>query len=438
MALYRLLPFVFCLMIGLAAAFAGSAFVYGGHIALVDRALVEGRHTAEMSARTVALLRELPRVGEELIGDQLVAQAMLVDQLVTASETPKPGDVVNNRLAVVVGSGALAGALVTDGNGKTVYRSRPTPDVTFGADGVPPVHGRAIGALMSGTPSPAVTPAERLDGDGPVLKQAAIRGARGRMVQVTADVSRLAQIAKRAGIERVVDDLLDSRVADAVWLLDTEGRSLAHGAVSRGEVRTDGPMTETERALARQAVEMRTSKAMVANGILSAAAPVLLGTEPFGILVVRSPAGSVWGAWWWPALVALIGTLVLGGAAFRLFEKHVAHAAAPLRDLTDAAKALAAGRFNPFSLSELCNRNDLAGEAGRAFRVMAREIEDREDGLEVKLLLASREDETPVEPQPAAPVAETPTASSEEKAPVAPPETERKDEPPKSPETASS
>jgi len=79
----------------------------------------------------------------------------------------------------------------------------------------------------------------------------------------------------------------------------------------------------------------------------------------------------------WPALL-------LSSRLARGFER-------PLEELAEASAALAAGRFNPFTLNEGRERPGPAGSAARAFVDMARVVGDREDAMEAKLVMMGRD-----------------------------------------------
>jgi HAMP domain-containing protein len=383
----RALVFVLPCLSAFAVALGGGIAVRSALETEGERALADGARLADLTARTLTALRDLPRVTEDLIGDRLVAEAALTEQLIAASELVK-GDSVNARLAAAANAGGLAGILVTDGQGKALYRHKPTPDVTFAADGTPSPHGKAIGALIGGSPSPAAAPADRAPAGGAIVKQAAIRAAKGRLIQITADVSPIAGVAMASGGGRVVDDLLASKAATAVWLIGPDGRVIAQGSGDGAPADAEAP--ESVRDAARAAMDARTPQARHGLSGILAAAPLKGDGQPFGAVVIRREgAGGV---------LPPVGALLLLGATalaaaiavYLLLRAAAARAEGPLRILTAAAKAMSTGRFNPFTLSELADRNDPAGEAARAFRTMAQDVSAREDGLEVKLLLAGQ------------------------------------------------
>ncbi|NYZ14182.1 hypothetical protein HL658_16625 [Azospirillum sp. RWY-5-1] len=402
MDLSRRLILLVCGVLIAAVAVTGGVFAYGAHGALLERALADGRHVAELAARSTALVREVPRAAEELLSAQIVAQASLAAELVAMGEAARqPARVINDRLRAAADAGAIEEIVATDQRGRIVYRSRPVADVAYGADAAPSE--QPFTTLLKGSTTPVVRPAQRLEAGGPVIKPAAVAGAdKPRVVRVDADVTGLAELARRAGVERVIDELLASRMVEAVWLLAPDQRVLAHGAVT-GIRAAGAPAPDAdELAAARSASGGRKAAAVLAGPWVLAAAPVTLSNnEPFATLLVRMPAGDLDGGWRTPALVAGVVTLLLLILAVgRIAATVGGRLDEPLDRLAEAASALHVGRFNPFTLNDLCDRDDAAARAARAFRAMAVEVTQREEHLEALLQSARGEPEEEPAPEP--------------------------------------
>lgn len=392
MDLSRRLILLVCGLLVAAVAITGGVFAYGAHGALLERALADGRRVAELAARSMALVRGTPRLVEDLLADQIVAQASLAAELVAMGETGRvPAKAINERLRAAADAGAIEEIAVTDPRGRIVYRSRPVADVGYGADAGPAE--QPFTTLLKGSTTPVVRPAQRLEAGGPVIKPAAVAGAdKPRVVRVDADVSGLADLARQVGVERVIDELLAGRMVEAVWLLGPDQRVLAHGAVT-GLHAAGAPAPDADGlAAAVTARDGGKAAAVLAGGWLLAAAPIVLpDNAPFATLLVRMPAGDLSGGWRTPALVAGVATLLLLILAVgRIGATVGGRLDEPLDRLADAASALHVGRFNPFTLNDLCDRNDAAARAARAFRAMAVEVTQREEHLEA-LLQSARE-----------------------------------------------
>lgn len=375
----RLIPAVVALVMA-TAALAAALFVYSGHGALIERAIAEGRRTAELAARSIALVRDVPRAAEDLLGDQVVAQAALVSQLVAlADSTKQPARVLGDRLKAVVESTALEEVIVTDSRGRVTLR---VPTASDSASLQP------YAGLLTGLPDVVIEPAHRLAANGPVVKAAGVAGAdRPRAVIVAANAGTLETLARRTGVERVIDDLLATRAVEAVWLLAPDLRVLAHGAVAAAGGARPG-IDAREQARARVTLESRLASATLDGEIVSASAPIMIDGDVFAVVLIRVPAGDLWPGWRVPAAVAVLSVLLILVAAVPPLVRRVRGLETPYGDLAAAAAALQAGRFNPFTLNDLCDRRDAPAAAARAFRAMAFSLETRNDALETELRTA--------------------------------------------------
>jgi len=347
----------------------------------IDLAREDARRTAESAARLLVALRDLPRVIDDAITDQLTAQTALVDVMTAMGEGLR-GDALNNRLAAAASSGGPIGILVTDAGGRVLFRSKPALDVAPGPDGAPPPHARAIGALIAGASSPVTTPAERVRG-GPVTRQAAERGGKGRLVQITADVTRVDRAFEAIAPARLLETAIGPN--DAATVLFPDGR-----AEARVE-RPGAPAGEVDGASLRRVASSRTTEVSVENDVIVAAAPVSYSDGTTAVVTIMRPAPGGRAAW--GAAVAIGGValacliwpaLLLSARLARGFDR-------PLEELAEASAALAVGRFNPFTLNEGRERPGPAGSAARAFVDMARVVGDREDALEAKLVMMGRD-----------------------------------------------
>lgn len=342
----------------------------------IDRTLSDARRTAETTARVVAGLRDAPRAVDDAIADQLSAQTALVDTLVGALEGQR-GDAVNQRLAAVTTSGGPIAVLVTDGNGRTLYRGKPTPDVVPGPDGAPPAHGRAIGALIAGASSPVAVPVDR-SGGATATRQAAERGSKGRLVQITADVTRAERLAEALSSSRLLELAVPDGDSAGVWFAD--GRPLARLQ------RSDAAVIDLDPATARRVASNRASEANVEPGSVVAVAPAPLADGTTAVVAIRRALPDAWAALREIWLVVGVATAVLIWLALLAAGRLARRLDAPLDELAAAARALSIGRFNPFSLNEGRERPGSAGDAARAFVEMARVVGDREDSLEARLV----------------------------------------------------
>lgn len=393
-------------LVVLAVAAVTAALAFTSHAALTARLETDARKTVSLLARAAVQARDIPRDVEQMLGDRLASEATLAAHLVAVAEAAKvPVKPLNDRLKQIAESGGPDELWITDNRGRAYLHNQPGPDPTFGQDAkAQPRHAAYLGLLNR---SPATLVSDAAVENGRLMKFAGVAGVdRPRIVQVGADVRLLADIARKAGVDGLIDALLASRSVEAAWLLDRDGRTLARGAVM-GES-GGGPLSESGLQTAKSVAGGTGNevKLVTEGDALLAFAPVRAGSGPgansaansaAGVAVVRLTAGE-------PAAMlrrdlkmgGLLGVAVLAlgiTAAVRFSRRQMA----PIERLSEAVAAVEAGRFNPFTLNEATERDDEFGRLSRVFRRMAMEATAREETLDAQLVLRSAELETSTE-----------------------------------------
>lgn len=386
-------------LVALAVAVVTVALAWTTHGALSSRIETDARMAAGLLARAATQAREIPLEVEAMLAERLLSEATLTAHLVALAETakmaPKP---LNDRLKQIAEQGGPEEMWITDNRGRAYLHNLAGPDPLFGQDAKGgPRHGAYTGLLNR---SPAALVSEAAVEGGALMKFAGVAGVdKPRIVQVGADVRRLADIARKAGADGLIDALLATRVVEAAWLLDRDGRVVARGAVigSTG----GGPLSETGTEAARAAAQAGGDVQVLADGdSLLALAPIKAAAGASAapghpaVAVVRLPGNE--------AAQMLHRDLKIGGilgVAVLVFGIYAAvrfarDQMAPVERLSEAVKAVEAGRFNPFTLNEATEREDEFGRLSRVFRSMAMEASAREETLDAQLLLRSAELET--------------------------------------------
>lgn len=387
-------------VLAIAAVTAAMAWTTQG--ALSSRIETDARMAAGLLARAAVLGRDIPRDVDVLLGERLLSEATLTAHLVALAEAAKqPPKPIVDRLKQIAEQGGPDEMWITDNKGRAYLHNLPGPDPLFGQDSKnAPRHAAYTGLLNR---SPATLVSEAAVEGGKLMKFAGVAGVdKPRIVQVGADVRRLADIAKKAGADGLIDALLATRAVEAAWLLDRDGRVVARGAVV-GET-GGGPLSDAGTESAKAAVlaggdavrVVADGNSLLALAPIKAAGP---GGAPGGaaVAVVRLPGDE-------PGMMlrrqlkigGLIGFFVL---AFGIYAavRFARNQMAPVERLSEAVKAVEAGRFNPFTLNEATERDDEFGRLSRVFRRMAMEANAREETLDAQLLMRSAELETKTE-----------------------------------------
>lgn len=385
-------------LVTLAVAVVTVLLAWTTHSAIESRVEADGRMAATLLARTATLAREVPRDVEALLGDRLLSEATLAAHLVAVMEAGKaPIKAVTDRLKAVADGGGPDEIWVTDNRGRAYLHNIPGPDITFGPDGRAQPRQAPYYGLLNRAPEKVVTDAATEGGK--LMKFAGVAGVdKPRIVQVGADVRRLGDIARKAGVDGVMASLLAGGTVEGAWLLERDGRLAVHATGPSA-----GPLSERAVEAAKAAAAAGETGLLREGDRLTAFAPVpaMAGQgaagQGAGIAVVRLPAedlSSVVGRH--VKIGVLVGLLVLAAGVYGAV-RFARSQMAPIERLGEAVAAVEAGRFNPFTLNEAMERNDEMGRLARVFRSMALEASYREETLDAQLLMRTAELETRTE-----------------------------------------
>lgn len=358
--------------------------------AMLDKAASDGEMVTGVLARSAALTAGLPREAEALVAEQVLAQALLTAQLVAVADaarmTPRQ---LADRLRSVADATVIEDIAVSDNRGRGVIHTTPGADPVLGGDEDGP---GTQGDLLRRNGASVEQPLRRRDSDGKPVKTVAVSGIdRPRIVRVTADATRLTELAGRLGLERLVDSVLGSGGIEAVWLLNTDLRTMAHGArLPNGE---SAPLLETaEVETLRAALSDRAARSVLLPRKVAVAAPVMDGQGTVGgAVLVRLNTAHAGHAARVQVMAGVLAAILLGALGWFAARAFARRQMAPVNRLLEAAAAVEAGRFIPFVLDDAAARSDELGELARVFRTMAREAEAREERLDAALRVTGAE-----------------------------------------------
>lgn len=357
--------------------------------AMLDKATSDGEMVVGVLARSAALTTGLPREAEALVAEQVLAQALLTAQLAAVADTAKltPRQLAD-RLRSVADASVIEDIAVSDNRGRGIIHTTPGPDPVLGAEEDGP---GTMGDLLRRSGASVDQPMRRRDGDGKPVKSVAVSGVdRPRIVRVTVDAARLSDLAGRLGLERLVDSALGGGGIEAVWLLNTDLRTVAHGArLPNGE---NAPLLETaEVETLRAALADRAARSVLLPRKVAVAAPVMDGQSVTGAVLVRLGTAHAGHAARVQVMTGILAAILLGALGWFAAKAFARRQMAPVNRLLEAAAAVGAGRFIPFVLDDAAARTDELGELARVFRTMAREAEAREERLDAALQVTSAE-----------------------------------------------
>ena len=380
-------------LVTLAVAAVTVLLAWTTHSSIQSRVEADGRMAATLLARNATLAREVPRDVEALLGDRLLSEATLAAHLVAVMEAGKTSiRAVTDRLKSIAEAGGPDEIWITDNRGRAYLHNIPGPDITFGPDAKAQPRQAPYYGLLNRAPEKVVTDAATEGGK--LMKFAGVAGVdKPRIVQVGADVRKLGDIARKAGVDGLMAALLAGGTVEGVWLLERDGRLAVHATGPSA-----GPLSEQAIEAAKAAAAAGETGFLHEGDRLTAFAPVpAVAGQGAGIAVVRLPAedlSSVVGRH--VKIGLLMGVLVLALGVYSAV-RFARSQMAPIERLGEAVAAVEAGRFNPFTLNEAMERNDEMGRLARVFRSMALEASYREETLDAQLLMRTAELETSTE-----------------------------------------
>lgn len=383
----------------LAVAAVTTTMAWTTRAALTERIETEARLAAGLLARGAAQSRDIPQDVDALLSERLLSEATLTAHLVALAETAKMAPrAINDRLKQIAEAGGPDEMWITDNRGRAYLHNLPGSDPLFGQDAKGgPRHGAYAGLLNR---SPASVVSEPAMENGKLMKFAGVAGVdKPRIVQVGADLRRLGDLLRKSGAEGLVDGLIATRAVEAAWLLDRDGRVLARGAVLADGASLSDADTAAAKALPPGGdVAVRVS----GNGLLALAPIKYAGPGPAAASGAALPTvAAVRVAYTDPGAMlsrqlkigGLVGIFVLALGVYACL-RFARDQMAPVERLSEAVKAVEAGRFNPLTLNEAADRDDEFGRLSRVFRRMAMEANAREETLDAQLVMRGAELET--------------------------------------------
>ena len=336
---------------------------------------------------------DVSAVIEGILGQQMVAQATILDRFIYAAELAEwdRGE-IEERLRRIVDTTAIGEVRVTDTSSAVRYSSLPGAM----ADGPLP-HDAELGFLRDGTERVAEHPAAPRPFDGAIFKYVTIAGRdMPQFVQVGIPIQGSDGNLLYSVYQSEADVLVRSRNLEALWIVNLD-REIA-AAAPRPGMQTDGSVTDA-RAIYGQRAEAVMAQAMDEGQVMSEASLSLLSPRERGLWVASPiinaggiPIGGLAVAVNLDEIVetvfaevvstTLIALVLLGGAgAGALWGTR--WLTRPIEVIADAAREVESGRPpDQKALRQVAQRQDELGSLARVFNDMTVQVFMREEQLE--------------------------------------------------------
>jgi class 3 adenylate cyclase len=363
--------------------------------AVLGEAEATGEMVARLLARSASLAREIPSDVEQVISEQMVAQALILAHFIGAAEQAGHSpEKINQSMRGIVDQTTLDELWVTDERGYAYLRNIESVQFTFSPNPEEQPQAHRFWPLLGGDKKVVVQEAMKREIDDKIFKYVGVTGVdKPRIVEVGYNAVYLTRLADRIGLRRAVDNLLGGGDINALWVLNEALDTIASAKILGLGV--NPAPNEAEMKALQSVLISGEARSILARGILTVLAPMPgQGDAPIGAALVRLPTDRLQATLETQvkiALVIAVGVMLVGVLVSIWMARHET---APLLKITHAAEGVEAHSFHPEELSVVAQRNDELGRLAGVFQNMARTVLAREENLDTLVKTRTRELET--------------------------------------------
>jgi len=363
--------------------------------AVLDEAEATGEVVARLLARSAGLAQEIPTDVEQVIGDQMVAQASILAHFISAAEDAGLGPAeINRSLRAIVDQTTLDELWVTDESGYAYLRNIESVEFTFSPDPIEQPQAHEFWPLLGGDEEVVVQEAIKREIDDRIFKYVGVTGVdKPRIVEVGFEATYLDDLADRIGLRRAVDNLLGGGDINALVVVNETLDTVASATILGTDV--NPAPSEAEVSTLQAVLDTGEAQAILGGSVLTVMAP-MLGQDgvPLGVALVRLPTDRLEEILATQVRIALViaVAVILAGIAVSVWVAR--REAAPILQITRAAEAVEARTFRAGELDAVAQRKDELGRLADVFQNMAGEVLTREERLDTLVKARTGELET--------------------------------------------
>lgn len=355
--------------------------------ALLDHAEHDGEAIAQIIARNLELVDDVPDAAEAVIGEMMIGQARIAAHMVAIAEqiAGMDADAINARLLDIASSTAIAEFWITDETGSAYLRSEPDVEFVFSPDPVIQPQASAFWPLIENAVDEVIQPTQPRQIDEQRFKYAGVAGVDGsRIVQVGLNSAFVDELELALGPANLLSTIRDVEVINAVWLVDSMANLQA--AVIQDETR-DSALSSADMLRLEGTLETGDGSTYIDDGELFVLHSYGEGEASGAIMVaisledVRADIAAVLQF----TLVFALVAVAIGLLAANIIAQWLVR---PLNDLTTAAETMAKGEWEQ---ALPVDRKDEIGTLAAAFSNMAGQLRGMVDSLEERVIQRTRD-----------------------------------------------
>lgn len=283
MTLRRRLFLLVTLIIVSGIPITAGVFAYLSWQSVLERTERDGTVVAQLLAQSIGLIQQVPPVIQEIVGNDVQAQADIIAHLTRIARQRKASaPEINRALRSIAANNGIPEIWVTNAAGTPIFWSLDDVSATVGADSglmLRPV----FRPLLEGRQFNVFTDLQRRDLDGLEYYYGGVAMPdRSGMVLIARPPARIDQIINRIGLKRLTETLMSAALIDTIWVFDETLQPVAVTSVQGIDKTTE--LTASERAIVEQVVgssapasHLRNSgfhQALLGQALLYVAAPI--------------------------------------------------------------------------------------------------------------------------------------------------------------------
>jgi PAS domain S-box-containing protein len=360
-----------------------AVFSWGARRAILAETEANGVLIAQFLARMAKFAEQVPLEVEQVLGDQMVAQATIASHMIAIAEASGMSPAaINEQLRQLADETVIDELRVTDERGRVTLHNLDQPNFTFSPDPRRQPQDSEFWSLLTGQRRSVEQPAQPRATDGRTFKYVGVGGVdQPRIVQLGYETDLLEQLRQRIGLVRLVNELIDGETIVAIRIVD---RNLVNQArnVTSGLVGTQSLDSDRDVASLRLAIAQNQTISYPDGNLLKVIVPILDEQEQVqGATLLYLSTEHVRDAMRRDLeRAAIVAGLILasGLLASLILARRVTD---PVAELTDAVAAVNTEQFQPTSITHIAARPDELGLLARSFQHMVQEVQEREQGL---------------------------------------------------------